>query len=125
MWPFNRKKSLSSQGYKTERMWLVWLLSILTFVATVLIVLALFWAGRWSWRRLSGKPKTPTVTVQKPRNDDTKKAEPTKPSSNSTPSTGNTNNTPSASGNNSTAPPTTPATGSTAPLPNTGPTYEE
>ncbi len=114
MWPFRRKQTEDKkvpeevqeyyQAEKRERVGLAWILSIVTLAATMLIVLGLFFGGRWTYRKLTHKNK-PVATVQKPQ---------------SVPSTTNSGNTsPNNSGssnstNNSTAP-STPAT----PAPNT------
>jgi cytoskeletal protein RodZ len=50
------------QSAQPQRMWLVWLLSVGTFIITVVIVLGIFWAGRWVVHQLT-KPKTPAPTT--------------------------------------------------------------
>lgn len=60
----NKQKPLKT-GVPTPNQqtgWVVWLLSIATFVVTVLIVLGLFWAGRWVVHRVT-KKSTPSATV--------------------------------------------------------------
>ena len=105
------------QTTKPERMWLVWLLSILTFVITVIIVLALFWVGRWAIHQITKsklQPNTVTPTVQQPSSNTRQNGA---ASTNSSPTAG--------SSNTSGAPVVTPtpasatATNTTQPTPST------
>lgn len=54
------------QAGKRDRMWVVWLLSAATFVATVIVVLGLFWGGRWAYRKITAdKPTNQTAGQDK------------------------------------------------------------
>lgn len=63
-WPWRRRaanqKSMPEEVkdyYRVERrdrMWLVWLLSLITFFGTVAVVLLLFWGGRWAYNQIWG-----------------------------------------------------------------------
>ena len=119
---FNKKTKTVTTGMAPARqnMWVVWLLSIITFIVTVLIVLGLFWAGRWAVRQFTkdpapAKPAAGISTEDK----DTNKNTTNNRGSNTAPSTNN--------------PPVTPPPVSTTPRPvapskdlvNTGPTSDE
>ncbi len=128
MWLFKRSGKEISTGVPSETnvqpMWLIWLLSAVTFVVTVLIVLGLFWGGRWAINRFTKKPTPATTTVQKPAAN--------KPqSTNGISSNGSSKPTPTPP-TNPTPKPTTPTpapanTPSTGPstLVRTGPTSDE
>jgi uncharacterized membrane protein YgcG len=49
---------------RRERKSVAWLLAIVTFIVTLLIALALFYAGRWVYRKVSDRNKTTTETSQ-------------------------------------------------------------
>lgn len=51
------------QAETKDNMLKIWLLSGATFIVTLLVVLALFWGGRWMWRR-SHQPSQNTSTNQ-------------------------------------------------------------
>jgi|SRR3989344_5472913 len=72
-----------------ERTWVAWLLAIATLFITVVVVLAIFYGGRWTFRKLKGSNKPATVAVQT--------EEPKDQSGTSTPSS-QTNNTPAGAG---------------------------
>ena len=73
---FNRKSKQSASSmppevqeyYQSERrgrMGMAWLLSAVTFVGTVLVVLGLFYSGRWVYRSVTNDDnKTVTQTQQ-------------------------------------------------------------
>lgn len=138
MWPFNRKKSDETvppevQDYynaeKRERMGLAWILAFVTLAVTVLVVLGLFFGGRWAYRKITQKDKPIVTTVQAPQsppsssnsgnNSSSGSSGPTRPSGNqgSTPPPA-----PSGSATNAPASQTSPPQGSNvAATPNTGP----
>ncbi len=64
MWPFNRKKQANDkktpkeveqyyQSEKRERVGLAWLIAFFSLLITVLVVLGLFFGGRWAWRKVT------------------------------------------------------------------------
>lgn len=65
LWPFNRRKKEQAQASmpaevrqyyqaeRRERVGLAWLLAAGTLVATVLVVLGLFFGGRWIYRKVN------------------------------------------------------------------------
>ena len=136
MWSF-RKKQQSTKTKVTapaqQSMWKIWLLSIGTFVLTVLIVLGVFWVGRWVVHQFTKKSTTTTVQVQPATSTSDKNK------TNASSNTGSTNSSSSSStGSNNSSPTTTnqpaattPAPASTTPstshstLVNTGPTSDE
>lgn len=77
MWPFNRDKQAGDLKEKVaptavkeyyqaggkQQTWVIWLLSIATFIVTLLIVLGLFWAGRWVWNQVTEEDQ-PAQTTQ-------------------------------------------------------------
>jgi hypothetical protein len=83
MWSLRRKNSSTiakptkaapsevTEYYKAEkrdRLWGVWLLSLATFFGTLVVVLGLFWGGRWVYHQFTDKKKPETVSVgQKPQ----------------------------------------------------------
>ena len=124
-WPINlRSKNKGNkvapeleQYYTTERrerIGLAWLLALATLLATVAVVLGLFFAGRWVWHKIDGKGTKPettsqgentSVTLNEPT--DTSSAEdttPTTPSPTPVPST----TTPNTTAQNSNLPSTGP-----------------
>lgn len=52
------------EAEKRDRMWVVWLLSGATFLVTVLVVLGLFWGGRWVYREITKDDQPATVTTE-------------------------------------------------------------
>lgn len=76
IWPFNRNKQDAAtkkvpreveQYYQSEhrdRVGVAWLLAGLTLVITVLIVLGLFFSGRWVYRKIANKDDNSTQTAQ-------------------------------------------------------------
>ncbi|HSX23733.1 MAG TPA: hypothetical protein VLE74_01405 [Candidatus Saccharimonadales bacterium] len=139
IWPFNRNKDQSAevpqevqdyyQSENRERSWVAWLLATGTLLVTVVVVLGLFYGGRWGYRKLKHQPaKTPTVAVQKPA---TASQPQTPPASPSTPQAAPSaipgpNVTPQTSSTSTSKTASTPATTATVQpansnLPNTGP----
>lgn len=111
------------QSEKRDKAWLAWLLAIGTLFATILVVLGLFFGGRWAYRKLANSPKKPTVGVQKaPTSDPASK--PSNTTSTAPPTTTNQPASGSVTPNaQNTAPATTPTTTSpsSSNLPSTGP----
>lgn len=75
IWPFNRRKKQQEsvvaseiqdyyQAERRERKGVAWLLAIATFVVTLLIVLALFYGGKWVYNKISGDEPEVTETTQ-------------------------------------------------------------
>lgn len=71
IWPFNRRKRetdvpLEVQEYyqseRRERVGVAWLLAILSLIATVLLVLGLYFGGRWVWNKITDDDDTQTTT---------------------------------------------------------------
>lgn len=121
------------QSERRERVGVAWLLAIGTLLATLAIVIALFFGGRWAWRALFGNDdtKAPTSTGQRggQKSDDPKNganptpAPPSSPSpSPGSPSTGTSStSTSTPSGSTPTAPAVNPPVPVTPGLTNTGP----
>lgn len=109
------------QSEKRDKAWLAWLLAIGTLFATIIVVLGLFFGGRWTYRKLANNPKKPTVGVQKaPVSDQANKPSNPSTATTSTPAT----NPPANSSANSTPQNSTPTASTTANsnnLPSTGP----
>lgn len=115
------------QAGKRDRMWVVWLLSGATFIVTVLVVLGLFWGGRWAFDKMRGNDTQTADTSQS--SDVQNQAERDESveggSSEDINNTDNTGTTPAQTPAAST-PTTTPNTGSaSAELPRTGPSSDE
>jgi len=132
MWSPKRNKQVGTakpvpkEEYQKQRMWLVWLVSIATFVLTVLIVLGVFWLGRWGWHQVHHKQKPVPVTTQPA----VKAGDSQNANSGAAKTTSGTNSAPAsnAPATISTGPASTPpATTSTSPqkLVNTGPDSDE
>ncbi len=135
MWSFRKKDELETSTEEPtstqQNMWLVWLLSIATFVLTVLIVLGLFWGGRWVVHQFTKKSTTTTQKAPAVSND--RKTADKVPNNNS----GNPTNNPQSAGQNTPKPTPAPVPPTPAPQPtpipqpaptnlvNTGPTSDE
>lgn len=89
------------QAERRDKRWMAWLLALFALAAAALVVVALFFGGRWAYRKFRPATTPTTVTIQKPTN-------PVK-TNNDKPGTDSTNN-----GGNTTTPPTppTPSSGS-------------
>lgn len=125
------------QAEKRDRMWVVWLLSGATFIVTVLVVLGLFWGGRWAWQRVNNdEPQTETasqpevVDSEATNNAETNTPNETEHEGTNGQAQGETqgetptgNNPPTTSANQT--PATTPSTGDGTVLPSTGPSSDE
>lgn len=116
------------QAENRQRAGVAWILAFGTLLVTVLIVLGLFFGGRWAFRKIKNNDKpTPALVENETSNSDSSATAPATPNSSSTSSTSGSNATPTT--NAPANPPTsgtaitpTPAqTPSTAALPNTGP----
>lgn len=130
MWLFKRSGKEMNTGVPSETnvqpMWLIWLLSAGTFVVTVLIVLGLFWGGRWVINRSTKKPTPATPVVQKPAANKSQGINGISSNGSSKPApTSSTNPAPKPTTTAPTpAPATTPSTGPST-LVRTGPTSDE
>lgn len=61
------------QTAKRERAGVAWLLAIATLIVTVLLALAIFFAGRWLWRTVTNNDdKSATQTTQTEQREDDK-----------------------------------------------------
>ncbi len=121
--PFRRSKNSQQnvppevaeyyQAEKKQRLGMAWLLSAATFVVTVLVVLGLFFGGRWIYRQVKHDNNTGTsISQEEPKSDQTnesQKAADTNASQNQS----TTQNNPSGSVGQSTAP--APASNTPAP----------
>lgn len=126
------------EAEKRDRMWVVWLLSGATFLITVLVVLGLFWAGRWAYREIIQDDKPATVTTDQNQDQaaqngaenqenqqqsgQSSNGQQTNQASDTSGQPRPTNQSSSTTNTSTQTPTTTPNTGPTAPeLPNTGP----
>ena len=121
------------QSETRQKSWVAWLLGLATLAITVLLALALFFGGRWIYRKIrhQDRPNTSQVQNESEQSQDgsesSESQEQTTGTSSTTngstiqPATPNTSSTnTSTSSSATTAPSTTTQTSSTA-LPNTGP----
>lgn len=87
MWSFRRKKAQESnlpaeiseyyQAENKSRLNRAWVLSVVTFLVTTLIVLGLFFGGRWIYERfISGDSENGTPTVVEPQPEEEESAAP-------------------------------------------------
>ncbi len=92
MWPFKKKPVKTTNPipkeikdfYESERRGrsgVAWLLAFGTLVTTLVLALALFFGGRWVYRKLKGTdtPTTPSTSQNEPADQPPTVAEPTKP----------------------------------------------
>ena len=74
MWPFNRRKKSDEasvppevqQYYESEhreRVGLAWLIAFLSLIVTVIVIVGLFFGGRWAYRKIAHKDN-PVGTTQ-------------------------------------------------------------
>lgn len=130
--PWRRNQDTSSvpaevqdyyQSERRERVGVAWLLAVGTLLATLAVVIALFFGGRWVWNKIAGNDdkKTPTTSQQQTEQDAEKGAgQVSTPSGTGSPSTGTSSTSTSTPSGSTTAP----AAGQTPPTPglvNTGP----
>lgn len=139
MWSFRKKETKPVPkevkeyyaGQKRDRLWGVWLLSLATFILTLLIVLGLFWGVRWVYHKITDKDQKPeTISVEEKNQAEKNSSE----SGSSEGSSNSSNGSGSNGGNTSSGTPkpstpqtsNPPATGAPSPaLVNTGPTSDE
>jgi len=80
IWPFNRNKQDDNgnvpaevkqyyQAERRERVGLAWLLAAGTLIVTVLVVLGLFFGGRWIYRQVTDDKPASTATEQQENNN--------------------------------------------------------
>jgi cytoskeletal protein RodZ len=144
---FNRKPKSDSVGMppelqnyyqaeNREKTWMAWVLGIATLVITILLALALFFGGRWVYRKVRGN-ETPQVTTTQTQEEAQEASEDTSSSddeessseteentvatgSSSTPTSTPSTQTPPAQSTPTPTPTTTAQTGTNG-LPSTGP----
>lgn len=125
-WPFKRRRQQDSlppevqeyyQTEKRERSGLAWLLALGTLLATLAIAMGLFWGGRWLYRTLTDQNDKPAAPIQE--------GVPSQPANtqapSQTPAAPGADTPPTNTGQASSTPPSTPATGSSGQIPRTGP----
>lgn len=118
-WPFKRSNSQNAdlptevkdyyQAENREKRSLAWLLAFGTLVVTVLLALAVFFGGRWIYRKVANKPTTTNPTSHPA-------GQPTQTPQNGAAPSGSTTPTPTGQTSTPTASQPTPAT-----TPRTGP----
>lgn len=125
-----------------ERPWMAWILSFVTLLVTVLVVIGLFYGGRWLYRKATHKPAKVATTQNQPESTPEESKDTTSDSDQSNDTSSSDANSSSSSNNSSSTPQTgtsststsTPSTssgsntsstaagkGSSSNLPNTGP----
>ncbi len=112
------------QSERKERFSIAWLIAFISLVVTILLVILLFFGGRWIYRKIANRNK-PTSTVQTQDKDQStsQTQNQDKPSTNEGGSQGQ-NATPSPTPAPTTGP-TTPITGDSSVMPRTGPDSDE
>lgn len=145
MWPFNRNnKSTNSlkekvsptavkdyyQAAGSRKGWVVWLLSIAAFLITLIIVLSLFWVGRFAWQKIRGtddNKSTPASQGQNAPSDEQEAQKQNENNGDSAPSSPAPQPAPAPQPTPTPTPAPTPVTGDsqTGTLPNTGPSSDE
>jgi hypothetical protein len=98
------------QAESKDNMLKIWLLSAATFVVTLLVILGIFWGGRWLWRRSHQPSSKPAPIANQDQSQDKKPANsaPATPSASSTPAPA-----PAPTPTNTSAPAPSPAASST------------
>jgi len=104
------------QAEKREKSWMAWALGLATLVVTILLALALFFGGRWIYRKVRNEPAKVTTVQTDNEAKETPKATTPEPAAPSTPTTPSNTGTSSTSTNTPRA-----ATPGSSDLPNTGP----
>lgn len=93
IWPFNRKKTTTTatsvppevQDYYNaqhrERVGVAWLIAVASLMVCIVLVVGIFFGGRWAYRKVVNKNPGDQVAVQDDTNKDTNKdqSEDTKP----------------------------------------------
>jgi cytoskeletal protein RodZ len=141
-WPFRRNKDDANipsmppevqqyyQAEARERTGVAWLLAGITLVVTVLIIVGLFFGGRWIYRKTRHNPAQVAQTTNQPAAPSENTANTSSSSSNSsttssTSSTSSNTSTPASSTPSSTTPSTSQGvvgpTAARTSIPNTGP----
>lgn len=102
-----------------EKTWMAWLLGLGTLVVTILLALALFFGGRWAYRKIRNEPaKVTTVQTDNGLEGISEGSTPESTNSDDAPQSAPANNpTPGAS----TPTPSSSTTTRSSDLPNTGP----
>ncbi len=73
------------QAEGRQRTWVAWVLAVATLFVTVVVVLAIFIGGRWTYRKLKDSDKPAPVAVQQDTAPDASKASTATSDTNSTP----------------------------------------
>lgn len=85
IWPFNRKKTTTTttsvppevQDYYNaqhrERVGVAWLIAVGSLMVCIVLVVGIFFGGRWAYRKVVNKNPTDQVAVQDDSNKDTNK----------------------------------------------------
>lgn len=124
---------------KRDRMWVVWLLTGATFIVTVLVVLGLFWGGRWAFNKIrdnngngnttieteNGNGNSEEQPAQQSDDGSTEQPEQDAPATNEGASSQSPTTAPQDQASNTPAQTQQPATGTSDELPRTGPTSDE
>ncbi len=135
--PFRRNRNVTTdnaptgvqeyyQSERGERMGIAWLIALMSLVITVLVVLLVFFGGRWLYRKITQRNKPSNTAPTSQTNTSNNNSNNNQGGEHSTPGSGNTgqgatpNPTPPTTG-----PSTTPATGDTGEIPRTGPETDE
>lgn len=132
MWPFNRNKTADGttppevqdyyQSERRDRSWLAWVIGLGTLLATILVVLGLFYGGRWVYRKVKPQDNPNTAQVQTenpaPQPEENQQPEGQAPSNAPTPNSAVTP-TPTPQSGSTPSPTPTPAPGPVAQAPNT------
>lgn len=141
MWPFKRSKSEESslppevneyyQAEHRERIGVAWLLGLVTLLLTIGVVFALFFGGRWAYRKITHKNTSQPVAVPKTTSPSSSNSSSSSQSSSSSGSVSAPATPPSPAPSSSQTPPPAPSTpkpaqtattpANTGTIPNTGP----
>ena len=91
------------QAEGRQRSWTAWLMALATLFVTVVVVLGIFFGGRWAFRKLKNGGQ-PTVTVQTETEKPAETAAPANPTTPAAPSTPKTPSTPQTSSTSTSQP---------------------
>jgi hypothetical protein len=105
IWPFNRNKKSSTLGTTSipsevqdyynaqhrERVGVAWLIAVVSLLASIAVVVGLFFGGRWAYRKIAHKNPSGPVAVQEDDNksDESKDEDKNKSDSNDSNSSDN------------------------------------